>query len=90
MLVHNFANDNTLSSFAEDVSKLVSILQSESEVIIDWFKKNQLIVNPNKFKVITIDQKKRDYTNENIVIDNKQIKNVLSAELLGIQLDNRI
>ena len=85
MSVHNFADDNTLSSFAEDVSKLISILQSESEVIIDWFKKNQLIVNPNKFKVIAIDQKKRDYTNENIVTDNKQIKNVLSAELLGIQ-----
>ena len=49
-----------------------------------------MIVNLNKFKVIAIDQKKRDYTNENIVTNNKQIKNVLSAELLGIQLDNRI
>ena len=31
--VHNFADDNTLSAFTEDVSKLISILQSESEVI---------------------------------------------------------
>ena len=33
--VHNFADDNTLSAFAENVSKLINILQSESEVITD-------------------------------------------------------
>ena len=37
--VHNFADDNTLSAFAQNVSKLINILQSESEVISDWFKK---------------------------------------------------
>ena len=87
--VHNFADDNTLSAFAENVSKLINILQSESEVITDWFKKNQMIVNPDKFQVIIIDKKKGDHTNENVVIDNKQIKTVSSVELLGIQLDDK-
>ena len=44
--VHNFADDNTLSAFAQNVSKLINILQSESEVISDWFKKKQMTVNP--------------------------------------------
>ena len=88
--VHNFADDNTLSAFAENVSKLINILQSESEVITDWFKKNQMIVNPDKFQVIIIDKKKGDHTNENVVIDNKQIKNIPSVELLGIQLDDKL
>ena len=88
--VHNFADDNTLSAFAENVSKLINILQSESEVITDWFKKNQMIVNPDKFQVIITDKKKGDHTNENIVIDNKQIKIVPSVELLGIQLDDKL
>ena len=61
--VHNFADDNTLSAFAEYISKLINILQSESEVITDWFKKNQMIVNPDKFQVIIIDKKKGDHTN---------------------------
>ena len=87
--VHNFADDNRLSAFAENVSKLINILQSESEVITDWFKKNQMIVNPDKFQVIIIDKKKGDHTNENVVIDNKQIKTVSSVELLGIQLDDK-
>ena len=79
-----------MSAFAENVSKLINILQRESEVITDWFKKNQMIVNPDKFQVIIIDKKKGDHTNENVVIDNKQIKTVSSVELLGIQLDDKL
>ena len=88
--VHNFADDNRLSAFAENVSKLINILQSESEVITDWFKKNQMIVNPDEFQVIITHKKKGDHTNENVVIDNKQIKNIPSVELLGIQLDDKL
>ena len=88
--VHNFADDNTLSAFAENISKLINIFQSECEVITDWFKKNQTIVNPDKFQVVIIDKKKRDHANENIVIDNKQIKAVPSIELLEIQLDDKL
>ena len=38
--VHNFADDNTLPPFVETVSKLINILKIESELINDWFKKN--------------------------------------------------
>ena len=82
MSVHSFADDNTLSAFAENVSKLINILQNESEVITDWFKENRMIVNPDKFHVTVIDKKKGDHTNENVVIDNKQIITVPSVELL--------
>ena len=62
MSVHNFADDITLSAFAGNVTKIINILQSEVEVITDWFKKSQMIVNPDKFQVI-IDKKKGDHTN---------------------------
>ena len=88
--VHNFADDSTLSTFAENVSKLINTLQGESEVTTDWFKKNQMIVNRDKFQVIMIDKKKVDHTNEKVVIDNKQINTVPSVELLGIQLDDKL
>ena len=58
-LVHNFEDDNTLSAFAETVSNIINVLQSESEVITDWFIKNQMIVNPDKLQVIIIDKDKR-------------------------------
>ena len=88
--VHIFADDKRLSAFAENVSELINILQSKSEVITDWFQKNEMIVNPDKFQVIIIDKKKGDHTNENVVIDNKQIKTVPSVERLGIQLDDKL
>ena len=47
--VHNFANDNTLPSFARNVKNLVSILESESGFGINWFRDNSMIVKPNKF-----------------------------------------
>ena len=42
--------------------KCVKILKSESEVVIDWFKKNRMVVNPDKFQAIVSDNRKRDHT----------------------------
>ena len=53
---HNFADNNTLFAFAKNVSKLINILQSESELIIDWFKKNQMILNSDEFQLLMIDK----------------------------------
>ena len=47
--LHNFADDNTLSAFAEKILELIDILQSGSEIVIDWFKNNKMIVNPSHF-----------------------------------------
>ena len=47
-----------------------------------------MIVNSNKLQVIITDKKKEITKNENVVIDNKQIKP--SLELLEIQLDNKL
>ena len=65
-------------------------MQSDSVVITGWFKKNQVIVNPDKFQVIIKHKKKGDLTNENVIIDNKQIKTVPLVELLEIQLDDKL
>ena len=36
--LYNFADGNALSAFATTVSELIKRLESESEVVIDWFK----------------------------------------------------
>ena len=72
--LYNFADDNTLSVFATTVSRLIKILESESEVVIDWFKKNKMVVSPDKCQAIILDKQKRDHTDELIIVDNQQIK----------------
>ena len=41
--------DNTQSTFATIASELMKISESESEVAIDWFKRNKMVVNLYKF-----------------------------------------
>ena len=47
-----------------------------------------MIVNPDKFQAILLEKRKRDHTNQRIVVDNQIIKVVSSVELLRIQIDN--
>ena len=88
--IYNFADDNTLSAFATTVSRLIKTLESESEVVIDWFKKNKMVVNLDTFQAIILDKRKRDHTDKRITINNQQIKVVLSVKLLGLQLDDKL
>ena len=74
-IVHNFAEDNTLSSFTKTFNKQKEILQYQSECAIEWFTKNVMFVNPDKFKAFVIDKKKRkNCTNEKIQIATKIFK----------------
>ena len=86
----NFADDNFLSTIAKTLVELKNTLQSESEVVINWFKNNKMIVNPEKFQVIILDKQKYDYSNETIEFDNKTIETVSSVRLLGVQLDDKL
>ena len=88
--VHNFADDNILSSFAKTFAKLKEILESGSECAIEWFTRNGMFVNPDKFKALVIDKKRANYTNEKIEISNEDIQIVPSVKLLGITIDNRL
>ena len=55
---HNFADDNTLSSFAKTIENLISLLESEREIAINWSKNNRMIGNPGKFQAIIFDKHK--------------------------------
>ena len=47
--IHNFA-DNTLSCFTKTVKDLIKALKEETQVAINWFSSNNMIVSPHKFK----------------------------------------
>ena len=88
--MHNFSDDNTLPAWGETLSKLIGTLESESNIAIDWFKKNKMIINPDKFQANILDKKKSNFTNIPLTIDNQTIKSVPSVELLGIHLDDKL
>ena len=50
----NFADGNTISVAENAIEKLISTLEQDSQAAIDWFKINEMIVNPDKFHAIVV------------------------------------
>ena len=73
-----------LSRFAKTIENLISISQSESETAINWFKDNDMIVNPGKFQATLFNKQNGNQTNQIINMDQKQICAVSKVILLGI------
>ena len=88
--MHNFGDDNTLSAWGETLFELIDTLESECNIAIHWFTKNEMIISPDKFQAIIFDKKKSNLTNIPLTIDNQTIKSVPSVELLGIHLDDKL
>ena len=84
---HSFADDNTLSAFANNLQNLIHLLESEYSVATKWFKDNKMIINPGKFQAIILDKKKNNHTQEIIKIDKNVAKVKSSVKLLGVQID---
>ena len=78
------------SAFAHTISRLITILEFVSDVVLDWFKKNKMVANPDKFQAITLDKRQSDHTKERITADNQQIKTVSSVKILGLQLNDEL
>ena len=82
--IHNFADDNTLSAWTNAISDLMKKLESDSNIAIEWYNMNKMIVNPDTFQAIILNKKRSDLTNTNFQVNNQVIKWVSSVELLGI------
>ena len=75
--VHNFADDNMLSSFAKYVTLLMEILMAESPNAIKWFSENKMIVNPDKFKSIIIQTSNQTSKPKQFLIGNDVVEKAL-------------
>ena len=88
--VHNFADDNTLSSFAKPVTLLVKIFTTESQNAIKWFSENKMIGNPNKFKSIIIQKSNKKNKPKQFLMGNNVVEVASSVKLLGIYIDDQL
>ena len=70
----NFADGNSLYVIARTVAELKNTLPCESEVVIDWFKNNKIIFNPEKFQATILDKQKHDHLNETIKFVIKRLR----------------
>lgn len=88
--IYNFADDNTITYTSESLEDLVKTLEIESEKATEWFRINNMIVNPGKFQAIIIDRKGQKNNPTEFKIDNKIIKSEECVKLLGLEIDSKL
>ena len=88
--LENFADDNTISAFASNFPELTRLLESESNIAINWFKNNGMTANADKFQAIFINRCGRYKDLQKVSINNKEIQSKSSVESLGINIDNKL
>ena len=64
-------------------------LEKESEKAVDWFRRNNMIVNPEKFQSMIL-QRSGKSDAHTIEIDGNKIETTNSVDLLGIHIDNKL
>ena len=88
--LHNFADDNTLSAFANSIQDLIRILENDSEIAIKWFKDNCMSVNPEKFHGIILNRCGRHPDLHKMNFSGFEITTEKVVNLLGIDIDYKI
>ena len=86
----NFADDNSISDAATNIPDLIKILEKESTNAIEWFRGNDMIVNPEKFQAIIFNRRQKDESIHTLNFDNKEIKTSPNVTLLGIEIDSNL
>ena len=81
---HNYVDDNTLTSFGKTLEDLIKIPERESKVALTWFRNNEMMVNPNKFQAILLNNIKSTH------VGNEKIESLSAVKLLGIEVDNKL
>ena len=83
----NFADDNTLHSCAKTLEEVISNLEYDLKIVLDWFSSNILVANPGKFQMLVLGNKN---ISVEISVAGVKIKSTDSVELLGINIDNTL
>ena len=87
--LHNFADDNTITTVCDLLADLIKILETEGELSVGWFRENEMVVNSDKFQAIILNRKEAQAAHK-LIIDNKEIKRTNSIKLLGINIDDQL
>ena len=84
--VCNFTDDTTIYSCSLNY-KEAHKLSNDTYIVLNWFKVNNVVVNPGKFLFL---ESKIDNSKITFVIENKQIKCKKEVKLLRITIDEKL
>ena len=83
--ITNYADDNTPSATEDSVEKLIETLERETNILLEWFKFNEMKSNTDKCHLIIVNNRDKD-----IKIGEDVINSETSVKFLGVTIDNKL
>ena len=84
--IANYADDNSPFACGDNIPSVISQLENDSVILLDWIRSNGLKANPDKFHLLLSDP-----TSESCIrVEGNEIKNSNTEKLLGIKIDNEL
>ena len=82
----NYADDNSPFACENDIESVMSKLEDDSKILLNWVSNNALKANPDKFHLLL------NSTDSalSIKVDEFEICNSQNEKLLGINIDNNL
>ena len=87
--LYNYADDNTLGFWHNELDDLRLNFEYGSKIAIDWFQENHMKVNVSKFQSIIL-KSKGAISDVEFHVSGHSLKPVSSVKLLGVQIDERL
>ena len=84
--IANYADDNSPFSCSNTIPSVISQLENDSVILLNWLRNNGLKANPDKFHLL-LSIISQEYS---IKIDTLDIPNSINEKLLGIIIDNKL
>ena len=84
-ILHNFADDNSVTANCKSLLQLINTLKQEFEFAVLWFRQNIMIVNSSKFQAIILNSESKSKANLNICNEYANITD--TVKLLEIKID---
>ena len=83
----NYADDTSTSLGGKDLKTVIENLEEDAKTILNFMASNGLVANPSKTEFMLLNNKENVGQNK-IKVGETEVKEVNSAKLLGMMLDN--
>ena len=83
--IANYADDNTLYTVKDNIADLLKTLESETSLILNWFRMNEMKPNNDKCHLLVCNQDQLS-----VKLGNENIKTDAYVELLGVIIDKNL
>ena len=87
--LYNYADDNTLGFWHNELDDLRLNFEYGSKIAIDWFQENHMKVNVSKFQSIIL-KPKGAMSDVEFHVSGHSLKPASSVKLLGVQINERL